>query len=340
MRIGILTPLLLFAIMSVFITGCVTRQPRIIAVDNVTHEAGILTFPYKTLTHGLISIDEIDANGIPLTFVLDTGATKSAIFASTASKLNATPALNERTFVHGMTGGGSHRIVEMEDFKLGTRQYDNMSFVLLEDRDYYGPKRLNEEPYDGLVGMDILSDYVIYISRKTAQIKLIPNDLTLDVPIGWHRIELIENPIIDQHKLHFLETRLNGKLIPTLLDTGAEFSIMNWHTASYPEMKRRRKRMREDWKIQGAVGEFSPKIKIRVSQLRSGQKRWYNKEFIVMDFDSLDVLGMRDEPYAIAGANLFAEETMVIDFERNYIAYQPKAEDIPSAHMFTVHISR
>jgi predicted aspartyl protease len=326
--------------MSAFITGCATQEPKIIAVDNVTHEAGILTFPYKTLTHRLISIDEIGANGIPLTFVLDTGATKSAIFASTAAKLNETPTSNERAFVHGMTGGGSHRIIEMENFKLGTRRYDNMSFVLLEDRDYFGTASSNEVPYDGLIGMDVLSDYVIYISGKTSQIKLIPNDLTLDVPIGWHRVELIENPIIDHHKLHFLETRLNGKLIPTLLDTGAEFSIMNWHTASYPEMKRRRKRMKEDWKIQGAVGEFSPKIKVRVTQLRSGQKRWFNKDFIVMDLDNLDILGMRDAPYAIAGANLFADETMVIDFERNYIAYQPRTEDVSSSDIFTVHINQ
>ena len=340
MRIGILTALLQFAILSVFISGCVTRNPKIIAVDNVTHEDGILTFPYKTVNHGLITIDEIGANGTPLTFVLDTGATKSAIFASTAAQLNARAVLNERTFVHGMTGGGSHRIVEMETFKLGAREYDNLSFVLLENRDYFTAMNSNEVSYDGLLGMDILSDYVIYISRKTAQLKLIPNDLTLDVPMRWHRVDLIENPKINQHKLHFLETRINGKLIPALLDTGAEYSIMNWHSASYPEMKRRRKRLKEDWDIQGAVGEFSPKIRIRVSQIRSGQKRWFNKDFIVMDLDSLDVLGMRDEPYAIAGANLFAGETMVIDFERNYIAYQPQTEDVSSSDMFTVHINR
>jgi len=325
----------------IFLIGCTPLQPRIVDIETVTDESHILTLPYRTHEYGLIFLEDIVVEGIPLTFIIDTGATKSVIFDSALQKIKIPIVHKEQAFVHGMTNSGSHQIIEVENFQIGKQNYENMTLIVLSDREAFEQPGYAQAQYDGLIGMDILSNYVMYISRKTSEIKFIPTHLTLEIPGSWDRVELIENPSLKrQHNLHFIETRLNGRLVPTLLDTGAEFSLMNWHTASYPELKRQRKRMRERWEIQGAVGSFSPRVKIRVANFRAGQKHWNNKDFIIMDFDSLDILGMRDEPYAIAGANLFEEESLVIDFERNFIAYKPKVRESQSESILRIHISR
>ena len=74
--------------------------------------------------------------------------------------------------------------------------------------------------------------------------------------------------------------------------------------------------------MQGAVGVFKPQTKIRLRHFRGGQKFWEDKDFIVMDFESLDILGVADQPFIIAGMNLFAGETIFIDFERNFLAIE------------------
>jgi len=48
-----------------------------------------------------------------------------------------------------------------------------------------------------------------------------------------------------------------------------------------------------------------------------------------MNFDSLDVLGVSDEPFVILGMNLFQNDTFFIDFERNYMSVEPTKVNKP-----------
>jgi len=57
--------------------------------------------------------------------------------------------------------------------------------------------------------------------------------------------------------------------------------------------------------------------------IRSGQKFWDNKDFVIIDFKSLDILGVVDQPFVVVGMNLFREETIFIDFEQNLLAIKP-----------------
>ena len=47
-----------------------------------------------------------------------------------------------------------------------------------------------------------------------------------------------------------------------------------------------------------------------------------------MDMESLDILGVEDEPFILAGMNLFKEENIFIDFERNFLSIVPKRAEL------------
>ena len=287
-----------------------------------------VTLPMHVNEKGLFVLEGVEINGASLDFVIDTGATQSAIFQSALSKTGLKVTNQEERMVHGMIKSQSRSVLTLSEMKLGPLQYNQKPIIVLDN-----PKSIFGEAkeYDGLIGMDILAGYNLIISPSTQELKLIHKDREIYVPSYWSRIELTANPFqSDNRKLHFLKLRIAGRKTIALLDTGSQFSILNWSAARFSQVKSIKRRLERNWQIQGAVGVFKPQTRIKLEHFRGGQKFWNNKDFIIMDFESLDVLGIGDEPFIIAGINLFSNETVFIDFERNFLAMDSSvAEDDP-----------
>jgi hypothetical protein len=100
---------------------------------------------------------------------------------------------------------------------------------------------------------------------------------------------------------------------------------MNWDAATYPNLKRARKKLYEKWLIDGAVGTFEPVYRIKAQKFRAGQKYWDEHDFLVTNFDGLEILGIENEPFVIASGNLFMGKTFYIDFTEDFILFKPEA---------------
>jgi len=302
--------------------GCASRPDKPVALETALSTGTAIPIKMSLTEGGLILLEDIKINGLSFDFIMDTGATQSAIFKSSLEQLDLNLTSYEDTMVHGMMQSKQHRLVNIPNFEIGSIQFLIKSMVVLEDRDLGIGQRID---YDGLIGMDVLSNYQIYVSPESGEMSFISNTSHIFVPNHWRRVELLENPFLaDNRDLHFIELRVDGRLTPALVDTGAEFNAMNWSSASFSQAKYVKKRLREGWELQGAVGTFEPVAKVNMELVRSGQKFWRDKDFIIMDFNSLDVLGTTDEPFIIAGMKLFSDDTLFMDFERNYIAMEPK----------------
>lgn len=302
--------------------GCATPPPASIELAQALDQDVAISIPMSLTEKGLILLKDVKINGRSMDFVMDTGATQSAIFDSSLRRLDLNLTSLSETMIHGMMQSKEHRVVNIPDIEIGSIEFQQMPMVILNDREVeFG----SAERYDGLIGMDVLSDYQLYISPQAGELRLIPNRTEVFVPSSWQRVTLLENPfIVDNRALHFIELRVDGRKTPAMLDTGAEFSAMNWSSASFAQAKPIRKRLRKEWELQGAVGTFDPTAKVIMDRIRSGQKFWDNKSFIIMDFKSLGVLGVADEPFIIAGMNFFSEEEFFLDFQRNLLAIKPR----------------
>ena len=85
------------------------------------------------------------------------------------------------------------------------------------------------------------------------------------------------------------------------MDTGAQFNMMNWNINRFPKLRTIKRKLRRNWVLQGAVGSFKPVSRIKAENARAGQKFWPESEFLVFDFESLNVLGIDGKPFVIAG---------------------------------------
>ncbi len=284
------------------------------------------SLPFEVVGAGLFVIDVQLNNGQPEKFLIDTGATKSAVFQELANEYQLVGFEDSKVVIHGMTAKGTKPRTTIKNLRIASLELSEFEVVILGQREKFG-----EEIYrpDGIIGMDVLSDYRIYVDAELLLLHLIPRSLPpLNFPSNWRLIQLKPNPYSEvNYGLNFIELRIGNRLVPALLDTGSEFNIINWDSLHFPQLKAMRKRMREDWLIKGAIGEFDPVSQIKVENFRGGQKWWEERIFYVMNFDNLDILGIEQNPFVIAGGNLLAGNSFYLDFETQMLLIKPDDYD-------------
>lgn len=310
-----------------FITSCAPKPASVTRLYDILNDNGTISLPMNITEQGLILLENVRVGEKNYSFLLDTGATQSAIFENALERSGLDVQTDANKTVHGIAKIEKRQTIDVLKFEIGPLKFAQQSLIVLPSREIDFE---HSAVFGGLIGMDILLPYQIYVSPSTSELKLIPNNKPVTVPASWDRIQLIENPFEgDPWALHFIDVRVAGKNKPALIDTGAEFSAMNWNSAQYQQIRLLKRRLRKEWEVQGAIGTFMPIAKVVLEQFRSGQKFWKSKEFLVMDFEGLEALGVAaDESLLIIGMNLFQDETFLIDFERNYIAIKPTHENL------------
>lgn len=318
LRLAILATGLLFGCIA-----CVSYPENSLRLSDALQSDQVVTLPIQFREDGIIILKGVDIGGQKFDFMMDTGATRSAIFERTQVRIpQATD--NGPVNVHGISDVEQVASIIVPELKLGTAEFYNNVLVVLPDRSKSSNVEIRNRPYDGLIGMDFLERYALHLDRKSSQIHLIPNTIKTRIPVYWFKADLYENPFgVDGKSLHFFSAKISEKQVPALLDTGAQLSVINWNEKTYPLLKRFRKKLRENWEYQGAVGTFEPSMRVNIQSLSAGEVGWTDKHFIAMQLDNLNVLGMDDGNVMIAGANLLDQEEMVIDFENDVLAVKP-----------------
>lgn len=262
-------------------------------------------------------------NGERLPFIVDTGANTSALYPWAASRLGVEPTENAEVTIRSLSGIASMPIGVISELTVAGDQYRNVKVALL-------PSRTAEPDAAGILGTDILQNYALFFNPdqnilQFFEAKKFPSALYST----WVRFT-IRN--IDQVEalegLWFATTSLGEQEIPVLIDTGADFSIMNWIAAKQRlYLRELYNTMQQDWALSGAVGTFTPTANVILHRLELGDFEWDAPRFIVLELKALgDLLGP-NVPLMIAGANLFSDKEFVIDFSGQTIWIKPDTEN-------------
>ncbi len=326
---NIRTGFCIFCLFLVGLAGCATStngSSSVLERERLSISQGVISLPYEVYGNGVYAVNGVLDNGQEGLFLIDTGATRSAVFKKVAKSLSLKPEAHMQVMVHGMTSRDQKPVVNLGGLTLANTRLENVRAVILDDREEGLEKDI--DPI-GLIGMDVLGNYRVFVDADSKTFNLISKNLPpLDLPNTWKLIQLQTNPYDGlDHGLHFLDIRIGNRLVPALLDTGSEVNIINWNSLYFPQLKTMRRRLRDQWILNGAVGTFEPVSLIKVENFRSGQKRWERRSFYVMDFDNLEILGVDQQPFVIAGADLFSGNSFYLDFDLNQLIVRPEAYD-------------
>ena len=320
-------------ICSVALTACATTPKGPLSLQAQLEHRSTIALPLIENEAGLLLVKADLPDGKGGRFIIDTGATLTSIYPRLQKRLGLMPIEQTAIRVHGMIAARLLPLVEFEGLSLDGRAMSKMNAAIISEIKTSEPtnERFRPPPHDGIIGMDLLSDYHLYIDKPGGELRLIPHDLgPPSLPVDWDVVTLTRNPFLDDgRQLHFFQLRLGNALTPALLDTGSQFNMMNWNTQRFPRLRAVKKKLRKNWEIAGAVGTFEPVTKILSKNARAGQKFWGDNEFLVLDFESLNVLGIDGKPFVIAGMPMFADVPMLIDFQNDQAYFGPDGRSEP-----------
>ena len=310
--------------------SCVTAPmpPQIISLEQALADPQLTPIDYEVSSQGLIIITVQFKDTGASKFILDTGATTSAIYRSelslelqdenirdmseTASNAEAEVA-QKFVRVHDMHSSKLLSTVKLKSVSLGAIHIQDLEVVVLDKPPYQDPLL---QQVKGIVGLDVISGYSLLLDSRAHQLTLLkaqPMPMRLDE--SWKHVPLTQTPFEqDAFGLYFMTVLINGRLTHALLDTGSDFNVMNWNFKHLWQLTVRRGRLLKEWQLSGALGEFDPQGAAILEGIQSADFTWPRQTFSVFDIEPFEASGFKDKPIMLAGMPFFSGRTVLIDF--------------------------
>jgi predicted aspartyl protease len=223
--------------------------------------------------------------------------------------------------IRGLTGIATKPTVSLPAISLGDHALAARRAVVLDREDA-------SHDAAGILGMDVLADFVLRIDADAGKIGFYPvTEEAPRLPARFRRVPLSGGPPAQRnYGLLFASVRIAGREVPALVDTGSDFSAMNWHAALlHGDLRRIHNDLRRAWRVAGATGDFRPRTTVTVGRVPMGGWQWIDQRFLVLPLDGLSVLGADRLPLVILGADMLSGRDVVLDPRRQQLFIAPAA---------------
>lgn len=276
---------------------------------------------FSRLETGQYMVDVMIGEKGPFIFMIDTAATRSCIFEKTRRKLELEKTPDANALISGITETRLRPTTNVPSISFAGRRFENHKVVVLEDWEEQQTQEL-----DGILGIELLEDMVLSFSHKGNRLQILKKFNPRSIKFkGWDKVELIPNPYPgEDHGLMFTGAKVGKTYIPTVLDTGANFTTISWSSVKGTRLEKEKKRLREEWVVQGAIGEFKPRLVVKLDKLIVGGILLPKHELLLMDFDDFPVNGNGKYPLIIAGIDLMGGQDFVLDFKQDVLYVEPR----------------
>ena len=256
----------------------------------------------------------------PFTFVIDTGAARTAVSDVLAASLALPP--GPTVLVHGLTEAALTPTVRLARLEFGPRRFRDLEAPVFP-RDSLGA--------DGLLGLDVLSRYrlTINVVRRTVQIApsgsdLLGAELTRLVPTRLRREGIgVRRARFGQMVL--FDVAADDVPVEAFVDSGSQYSLGNM--ALYRSIAVRRPDWRErHWRapLYGVTGDSLEGDLAVVEQLRIAHRQLGPTPVLFADLHAFEALDLIARPALLIGADLIGRfASLSIDFARSRMEFGP-----------------
>jgi len=289
-------------------------------------QAAVLAdLPYRLGGDGRILTEvTVDGQG-PFRFMLDTAASRTMLYEKTRQQLNLKPAGGSLLTVYGIANIGTAVPVKPQELRLADEAIRGLVMGVLPN---------DQEAADGVLGMDVLANYTLYLNQDSHHLQLMTPDDPGTVWRDWPSAELAARPLKDGAITFWtMNASIKGTAMTTLLDMGAGMTMMNWAAAEKLGYKRTtfpNEGMPQ--KLRDALGTVEPVGVAKHVTIWLGGRLFPDQTVIVANAAVFGYFGLDKQPAAIAGPGLLGDRSLAIDFQkaRIFIGPEPKAEKSPS----------
>lgn len=173
-----------------------------------------------------VIIIPVEVNGVPLSFLLDTGVARPIVFnfLKTSDSLEILNA--ERIYLKGLGNDGLVEALKSSnnEFKIGDAVNNNQSFYVVFDSSINFAPRLGV-PIHGIIGYDLFKDFIVDINYRSKYIKLTEPEKYKQK--SCKRCETYNLEFYNDKPYFNVETVIHEKTVPVklLIDSGSSDAL-------------------------------------------------------------------------------------------------------------------
>lgn len=254
-----------------------------------------------------LALIEINDRG-PYPFIVDTGASMTVLFESTARRLGVADD-GATVIVRDAISTGEFPTARLQSLALGELVSRDHRIVIVPDWADV------DAPPAGILGVDFLSDYSLRLDASERRLMLYPPNFFAGANYrGWISVPLERRRLNDQNEFYYVRGSVNGFAVDGIFDLGAEGTLMSWATANRLNFRRNDTLVRRDLRIRGALGETDPSFRFTAAYLKLGDAIWLREAVTIIDLPIYRYLGLAPNSAVIFGSNLFSSRDLIVDF--------------------------
>lgn len=243
----------------------------------------------------------------PFRLVLDTGANRSAVIGSLATRIGA-PIESSPIKLHGVTGSSMVPAIRVDSMEVGDLWLGNRQLAVVED--VFGGA-------DGVLGADGLSDKTILIDFKNDQVSIRRSDRRMST----YRSTRVSVKVRNGHLLMF-DVKIAGVRAKAMLDTGAQVTIGNRSLQQALIRKARRgvtsSIIGVTLDVQEGEAFATPPVGIRDITI-------HGMRVVFGDVYIFEAWKMTDEPALLIGMDIIGLlDSLIIDYKRRELYLRPR----------------
>ncbi len=283
--------------------------------------------PYRIDYQGWVTVNaNVNGDG-PNDFILDSGATITSVFANLAEKQAVQPADRGPIRILGLASAEALPAFILGEITVGALRLENHVGVILPD---WAPPNT---PPQGVVGLDLLTRHTVMIDEDEGRVEFYERGVAPDRKArGWTRTDLKPLEVDNQATpLYLINLNIRGFDIPCVVDLGASGTIFNG-----PAFRAMNSGIRINSygarsssaasNLNDVFDNTSSAVAVKISRVKIGGARWRNEIFLVYDAEVFRELGAAAKPFCLVGMDLFADRSIIFDFENEHFYIGPGRE--------------
>jgi predicted aspartyl protease len=247
----------------------------------------------------------------PFRFVVDTGASRSAISPRLAERLGLVPEPEAMLRLHGVTGEDIVPSVVVARIQAGDIVMENHRVPVIAPQVFADADGILG--VEGFAGMRITVDFEndrILISRTTAQ----------RTGSGWYRV-----PARMRFGLLMIaNATIAGVRVTAVIDTGAERTLGNLALRKALRLDAKAQEERTATQVLGATGALAPANSIPSPIISFGQANIARVNIAFADLNVFRIWNLEKTPALVLGMDVLGTpRAMILDYKRSEIQVRP-----------------
>lgn len=251
----------------------------------------------------------------PFAFLVDTGASSSAIAPRVAKRLNLVPDPARAKLLRGITGSEEVPTVWVDSIRAGEISLARSALPVVEPRVFADA--------DGIFGADAFAQGCLYVNFANSRVFILSTACPR-VGSSWETISA---------KLRFgglavVRARIGRAAVAAIIDTGAERSLGNPALLAALGLNTEGRDPGATTRLYAATSQEVFGQIVATPPIRMGGTEVGNLHPVFGDFEVFHLWGVQDEPALVLGMDILGTtQAMMIDFRRKELRLLPQGEE-------------